>query len=103
MNQHDVIGHKARREALLKLVQALCGGAKLSLTQLGRHRAGGAYPKHHIKAADRLLMVRVGQSARLGLDRQDSQRDQILPRGYGLLATYQRPAHSGDGEGPASG
>jgi len=53
--QHNVIGHKARREALLKLVQALFGGAKLSLTQLGRHRAGDAYPKHQIKAADRLL------------------------------------------------
>jgi hypothetical protein len=53
--QHNVIGHKARREALLKLVQALFGGGKLSLTQLGRHRAGDAYPKHHIKAADRLL------------------------------------------------
>lgn len=53
--QHNVIGHKARREALLKLVRALFGGGKLSLTQLGRHRAGAAYPKHHIKAADRLL------------------------------------------------
>jgi hypothetical protein len=53
--QHNVIGHKARREALLKLVQALFNGAKLSLTQLGRHRAGDAYPKHQIKAADRLL------------------------------------------------
>src|SRR4051812_30370335 len=52
--EHTVI-HRARREALLKLVQALAGGAKLSLTQLGRHRAGAAYPKHHIKAADRLL------------------------------------------------
>jgi hypothetical protein len=52
---HTVIGHSARREALLKLVQALLGGSKLSLTQLGRHRAGAAYTKHHIKAADRLL------------------------------------------------
>jgi hypothetical protein len=53
--QHNVIGHRARREALLKLVQALFSGTKLSLTHLGRHRAGDAYPKHHIKAADRLL------------------------------------------------
>ena len=53
--QHNVIEHGARREAVRKLVEALLGGGKLSLTQLGRHRAGAAYPKHHIKAADRLL------------------------------------------------
>jgi hypothetical protein len=53
--EHTVIQHRARREALLKLVQALLSGGKLSLTQLGRHRAGEAYPKHQIKAADRLL------------------------------------------------
>lgn len=53
--EHSVIKHRARREALLKLVQALLSGGKLSLTQLGRHRAGAAYPKHQIKAADRLL------------------------------------------------
>ena len=53
--QHSVIGHSARQEALLKLVRALLGGSKLSVTQLGRHRAGSAYTKHHIKAADRLL------------------------------------------------
>jgi len=53
--QHTVIGHRAREAALLKLVEALLGGSKLTLTQLGRHRAGGAYTKHHIKAADRLL------------------------------------------------
>jgi hypothetical protein len=55
LGQHTVIGHRAREAALLKLVQALLGGSKLSLTQLGRHRAGSAYTKHHIKAADRLL------------------------------------------------
>jgi hypothetical protein len=53
--QHTVIGHRVRQASLLKLVQALLGGSKLSLTQLGRHRAGSAYTKHHIKAADRLL------------------------------------------------
>jgi hypothetical protein len=53
--QHTVIGHRAREAALLKLVQALLGGSNLSLTQLGRHRAGSAFTKHHIKAADRLL------------------------------------------------
>jgi Transposase DDE domain len=39
----------------MKLVQALLLGNRLTLTQLGRHRAGPAYAKHHIKAADRLL------------------------------------------------
>jgi hypothetical protein len=53
--EHTVIQHRALREALLKLVQALLSGGKLSLTQLGRYRAGEAYPKHQIKAADRLL------------------------------------------------
>ena len=53
--EQDVIEHAARREAVRKFVEALLGGGKLSLTQLGRHRAGAAYPKHHIKAADRLL------------------------------------------------
>jgi hypothetical protein len=33
----------------------LLNGNTLSLTQLGRHRAGPAFTKHHIKAADRLL------------------------------------------------
>jgi len=41
--QHTVIGHRAREAALLKLVQALPGGSKLALTQLGRHRSGEAY------------------------------------------------------------
>jgi hypothetical protein len=53
--QQTVIGHRTREAALLKLVQALLGGSKLTLTQLGRHRGGEAYAKHHIKAADRLL------------------------------------------------
>ena len=53
-----VIGHRARENALLKLVNALLDGGKLSVTELGRHRAGSAYEKHHIKAADRLLANR---------------------------------------------
>jgi len=55
LSQHTVIGHRAREAALMKLVEALLGGSKLTLTQLGRHRPGTAYTKHHIKAADRLL------------------------------------------------
>jgi hypothetical protein len=43
LSNHTVIGHRAREAALLKLVHALLAGSKLSLTQLGRHRAGSAY------------------------------------------------------------
>ena len=53
--ENNVIEHGARREAVRKVVEALLSGGKLSLTQLGRHRPGTAYPKHQIKAADRLL------------------------------------------------
>jgi hypothetical protein len=45
LSNHTVIGHRAREAALLKLVHALLDGSKLSLTQLGRHRAGSAYEK----------------------------------------------------------
>jgi hypothetical protein len=58
LSNHTVIGHRAREAALLKLVHALLDGNKLSLTQLGRHRDGSAFEKHHIKAADRLLANR---------------------------------------------
>lgn len=55
LNNHRVIGHSARALAILKTVRALLGGARLSLTDLGRHRGGTAYAKHNIKAVDRLL------------------------------------------------
>ena len=67
--QHTLIGHSARQSALLKLVSALLGGSKLSVTQLGRHRAGPAYTKHHIKAADRLLGNRHLHAERDGIYR----------------------------------
>src|SRR5690606_35259430 len=66
---HAVIGHRAREVALLKLVRALFNGSKLSLTQLGRHREGAAYEKHHIKAADRLLSNRHLNAERDGIYR----------------------------------
>ena len=50
-----VIGHQARVAALVRVVGALLNGGKLALTHLGRHRAGRAFVKHHIKAVDRLL------------------------------------------------
>lgn len=69
LSNHTVIGHRARERALMKLVHALLDGSKLSLTQLGRHRAGAAYEKHHIKAADRLLANRHLHAERDGIYR----------------------------------
>jgi hypothetical protein len=77
-----VIGHRTRQAALLKLVQALLGGSKLTVTQLGRHRAGEAYTKHQIKAADRLL----------GNQHLHAERDGIYRAlARTLLAGIQRP------------
>ena len=39
----------------MRIVGALLNGGKLALTHLGRHRAGRAFVKYHIKAVDRLL------------------------------------------------
>jgi len=55
LERNGVIGHQARISALMRVVESLLSGGKLSLTQLGRYRAGTAYVKHHIKAVDRLL------------------------------------------------
>lgn len=55
LERNRVIGHQARVGALMRVVESLLSGGKLSLTQLGRYRAGTAYVKHHIKAVDRLL------------------------------------------------
>lgn len=80
--QHTVIEHRAREAALFKLVEALLGGSKLVLTQLGRHRPGEAYIKHHITAADRLL----------GNRHLHAERDRIYRAiAQTLLAGIQRP------------
>lgn len=55
LSERTLIGHQARTSALVRAVQALVNGSKLSLTHLGRRREGAAYVKHHIKAIDRLL------------------------------------------------
>lgn len=47
--------HLARLNALLKAVEALLQGGKLTLTTLGRHVQSRAFPKHKIKGIDRLL------------------------------------------------
>ena len=61
------IGHKARTGALLKAVHAAWRGCRLSLTELGRHRPGTAFVKHHIKALDRLLGNTHLHSERFGI------------------------------------
>ena len=67
--QHNaVIGHRARVQALVRVVGALLGGGKLTLTHLGRCRGGRAFVKNHIKAVDRLLGNRHLHRERLGID-----------------------------------
>ncbi len=53
--RHGLISHCKRALSLLKAVDSLLSGGKLSLTHLGRTRAGSALVKHQIKAVDRLL------------------------------------------------
>ena len=55
LQRNAVIAHRARGHALVRVVGALLSGGKLALTHLGRHRAGRAFVKHHIKAVDQLL------------------------------------------------
>jgi hypothetical protein len=67
LEQHRLVQHRARSAALVKVVDAAVGGAKLSLTQLGRGRSGTAFEKHHIKAVDRLLGNRQLHIERAGI------------------------------------
>ena len=76
------IKHRARQVALSRIVQALLVGQRLSLSHLGRHRAGRGHPKHHIKAVDRLLGNR-----HLHAERDDLYREMA----GALLAGVPRP------------
>ena len=82
LERNGVIGHQARVGALMRVVESLLSGGKLSLTQLGRYRAGTAYVKHHIKAVDRLLGNHHLHAEREGLYRALSTR---------VLASVARP------------
>ncbi len=64
------IKHRARQQALFRVVQALLVGQRLSLSHLGRHRSGHGHPKHHIKAVDRLLGSRHLHAERDGIYRE---------------------------------
>lgn len=55
LKSNRVFAHQYRLNAVVRIVDALLSGGRLSLTHLGRHRPGHAYTKHHIKAVDRLL------------------------------------------------
>ena len=50
LERNGLIGRQARVGALMRVVESLLSGGKLSLTQPGRYRAGTAYVKHHIIA-----------------------------------------------------
>jgi hypothetical protein len=47
--------HKTRLSALVKVVQGLLAGGRLTLTDLGRQLQTTAFVKHNIKCVDRLL------------------------------------------------
>lgn len=67
LEQQAVIRHRARSAALVRVVAAALAGAKLSLTHLGRGRAGSTDEKYHIKAVDRLLGNRHLHAERAGI------------------------------------
>jgi len=69
LNNHAVIGHAVRAAALLRVVQAVLTGGRLSLTHLGRSLDGPARMKHQIKAVDRLLGNEHLQRERIGIYR----------------------------------
>jgi len=47
--------HSARISAVVRVVEGLLTGGKATLTELGRHLGPGAFEKHGIKCADRLI------------------------------------------------
>ena len=67
LESNRLIAHRARLDAVTRIVQALMDGRRLSLTHLGRHRSGSAFVKHHIKAVDRLLGNRHLHEERVGI------------------------------------
>lgn len=70
----EVIGHRMRERSLLKASEALVLGAKLSVTMLGRERAGNIEEKHRIKAVDELLRNRHLQRERPRVYREMARR-----------------------------
>jgi len=59
--------HGARIGAVVKVVEGLLNGSKATLTELGRNLCSGAYEKHGIKCADRLVGNRHLHAERLSV------------------------------------
>lgn len=55
LKKSAVIGHEKRLNCLLRAVESITHGGKLSLTSIGRHLSGTAKVKHKIKSVDHLL------------------------------------------------
>jgi len=72
--QGDVIGHRNRREALLKATEALAMGASLTVTCLGRDLSSDAREKHRIKSVDELLRNRHLHAEREAIYRELAHR-----------------------------
>jgi len=68
--QCDVIAHKTRLTALLKVVEGLLSGSKLTRTHLGRSLSGTVYEKHKIKCVGRVLGNSHLHAERKGVYRQ---------------------------------
>ena len=66
----DVIAHKTRLTALLKVVAGLLSGSQLTLTHLGRSLSGTVYEQHKIKCVVRLLGNSQLHAERKGVYRQ---------------------------------
>jgi len=76
------IKHTYRLGALMKAIEGLLNGGKLTLTHLGRNLAGASYEKHKIKCMDRLLGNKHLHGERCALYRQ---------MGRWLLSQVSRP------------
>lgn len=74
LDEGEVIGHRTRCSALLKAVDSLSRGEKLSVTMLGRSWRSRCDEKHRIKSADELLSNRHLHAERLGIYRLLAQR-----------------------------
>ena len=66
--------HHSRRTALVWAVSSALNGAALTVTELRRGIGAGAYEKHRIKRADRLMSNRHLYDERLALNTQLARR-----------------------------
>lgn len=91
LGRREVVGHTARAAALVRVVQALLVGGKLSLTQLGRNLAGRAHATSlpHTQGSER----RIKQLYTLRMQIEETFRDLKCHRwGFGLRYANCRTA-----------